>query len=317
MKYQDDPALRPQNLDEYIGQEELKNKLKIAIEAAKTRDDSLPSMCLAAGPGLGKTSLAYILGNEVGANTHIVSGPSLKKISDVAEVLMSIKKKDVLLIDEIHRLPINIEEVLYEVVEDFTLNIKSGGKPLYQTKLNKFSLVGCTTKLGKISAPLRDRFEIVHNFQPYTTDELVEILKNNIKKMSVDIKSEDLLESIAKRSRGTPRIANKFLKRIRDFAQARNDSTIDLECIEETFNMEGVDKNGLGVSDINYLRTIKEKYGGGPVGKNTLAKSLNIDDDTIEESIEPYLAQLGMVSFTSRGRQLTAKGWSYTNKENI
>lgn len=303
-------SLRPQSLDEYIGQARVKKQMRIFIEAAKSREESLDHVLLYGPPGLGKTTLAGIIASEMGTHMRVTSGPAIEKPGDLASILTGLKAGDVLFIDEIHRMQRQVEEVLYPAMEDFALDIiigKGPGAKSVRLDLPRFTLVGATTKAGSLSAPLRDRFGVVQRLELYTPEELTAIVKRSARILAIGIDDAGAVE-IAKRSRGTPRIANRLLKRVRDYAQTEGDGTIDLKTAQTALTLFEVDEKGLDNIDRLMLRTIAEKFDGGPVGLNTLAAAIGEDHNTIEEVYEPFLMQLGFVSRTPSGRVITAAG---------
>ena len=304
-------SLRPKTLSEYIGQEELKAMLKVYIEAARSRGEPLDHVLFYGPPGLGNTTLAGIIANEMGANLKVTSGPAIERPGELVAVLSGMKPGDVLFIDEIHRLNRQVEEVLYPAMEDFVVDIvlgKESGARSMRYKLPPFTLVGATTRAGMLTAPLRDRFGVVHHLEFYKPEELKTIVKRSAKVLGVEIEEDGAME-IASRSRGTPRLANRFLKRVRDFAQVRYDGVITREIADETLKILNVDSLGLDRTDRKLLRMIIENYGGGPVGLETLSAALGEDSGTMEDVCEPYLLQNGFLKRTPRGRMATEKAY--------
>ncbi len=313
-------TIRPDSIDEYIGQTEVKENLDIYIKAAKMRDESLDHVLLYGPPGLGKTTLAYIIANELGSNIKTASGPSIEKTGDLAAILSTLEEGDVLFIDEIHRIPKYIEEILYPAMEDFKLDIIVGSDSTSRNiriDLPPFTLVGATTRAGDLSSPLRDRFGIISKLKFYTEDELKEIVKRTGRVLNTQI-DEDAAYELARRSRGTPRIANRLFKRVRDFAYVMNNGIIDLEITKTALDRLKVDSLGLDDTDYNLLKSIIEKFNGGPVGIEAIASSIGEEQSTIEDVYEPYLLQIGLLKRTSRGRMVTEKAYKHLNikKEN-
>lgn len=299
--------LRPSSLDEYIGQTAIKENLKVFIEAAKSRNESLDHCLFYGPPGLGKTTLAGVIAAEMGVNIKVTSGPTIEKPGDMAAILNNLSDGDILFIDEIHRLNRQVEEVLYPAMEDFAIDIMIGkGQTARSIRLDlpHFTLVGATTRAGLLTAPLRDRFGVVNRLEYYTIDELKNIIIRSagVLKASID---KDGATELARRSRGTPRLANRLLKRVRDFAQVKYDGIITREVVDYSLDLLEVDKEGLDKNDRNILFTIIEKYGGGPVGLDTLAASLGEDAGTLEDVYEPYLIFNGFINRTPRGRMVT------------
>lgn len=301
-------SLRPQSLDEYIGQEKAKNNLKIYIEAAKSRGEALDHVLFYGPPGLGKTTLAGIIANEMGTHLKVTSGPAIEKPGEMAAILNNLQEGDVLFVDEIHRLNRQVEEVLYPAMEDYAIDImigKGASARSIRLDLPKFTLVGATTRAGLLSAPLRDRFGVIQHLEFYTPEELQTIIVQSAKKLEVEIEPEGAAE-LAKRSRGTPRLANRLLKRVRDFAQVKYDGVITKEVASFALDLLEVDRCGLDKNDRLILMTIIQKFGGGPVGLETLAAAVGEDSGTIEDVYEPYLVKNGFLNRTPKGRVATA-----------
>ncbi|WP_412676469.1 Holliday junction branch migration DNA helicase RuvB [Aneurinibacillus migulanus] len=310
-------SLRPRYLAEYIGQNQIKENLKIFIEAAKLRGEALDHVLLYGPPGLGKTTLSMIIANELDVNLRTTSGPAIERPGDLAAILTALSPGDVLFIDEIHRLPRSVEEVLYPAMEDFALDIvigKGPGAKSVRLDLPPFTLVGATTRAGMLSAPLRDRFGVVSRLEYYTTDELTYIVMRAAELFAVEIRGEGA-EEIARRSRGTPRIANRLLKRVRDFAQVQGDGVITGELACEALERIQVDRMGLDEIDHKLLLSIMDTFAGGPVGLDTLAATVSEEATTLEDVCEPYLMQIGFLQRTPRGRIATPHAYNYFGRE--
>ena len=306
-----DNTIRPETIEEYIGQSEVKENIKVFVEAAKIRNEALDHVLLYGPPGLGKTTLAFIIAHELGTKIKTASGPSIEKTGDLAAILSSLEPGDVLFIDEIHRMPRYIEEVLYPAMEDFSLDIivgSEGNTRNIKIDLPPFTLVGATTRAGDLSAPLRDRFGIISKLQFYTTEELTEIVKRTSRVLNMEI-DDDAAYELAKRSRGTPRIANRLFKRVRDFALVKGTGKIDLDITKESLERLHIDKIGLDKTDHDLLLAIINKFNGGPVGIEALSSSIGEEVTTIEDVYEPYLLQTGLLKRTSRGRMVTDKAY--------
>lgn len=306
-------SLRPQMLKDYIGQEKIKSNLKVYIDAAKSRGESLDHVLFYGPPGLGKTTLSCIIANEMGVNIKITSGPAIEKPGEIAAVLNNLQEGDVLFVDEIHRLNRQVEEVLYPAMEDFAIDImlgKDSSARSIRLDLPHFTLVGATTRAGLLTAPLRDRFGVVQKLEFYTPEELTTIIIRSAGVLQVEIDEEGARE-LAKRSRGTPRLANRLLKRVRDFAQVKYDGVITKEVADFALDILDVDKLGLDQNDRNILSAMIEKFSGGPVGLDTLAAALGEDAGTLEDVYEPYLMQLGFLTRTPRGRCVTRKAYEH------
>lgn len=308
-----DMTIRPVSLDEYVGQSEIKKNLGVFIKSSVMRGETLDHILLYGPPGLGKTTLAYIIANELGTNIKTASGPSIEKSGDLAAILSTLEEGDVLFIDEIHRIPRYIEEILYPAMEDFYLDIivgSDGSSRNIKINLPHFTLVGATTRAGDLSSPLRDRFGIISKLNFYTEDELYQIIKRTSRVLDTPI-TDDAARELAKRSRGTPRIANRLFKRVRDFALVYGDGIINKEILDNSLDRLKVDKTGLDDTDYNLLLAIVERFNGGPVGLEALASSIGEEASTIEDVYEPYLLQQGYLKRTARGRVVTDKTYEY------
>ena len=306
-------TLRPQHLEDFIGQSKVKDNLKVFIEAAKMRGEPLDHVLFYGPPGLGKTTLAGIIANELGVDIKITSGPAIERAGDLAAILTNLNDNDVLFIDEIHRLNRSVEEVLYSAMEDFALDIIIGKGPSARSirlDIAKFTLIGATTRAGSLSAPLRDRFGVINKFEVYEQEELAEIIRRSAMLLSLET-AQDALMEMARCSRGTPRVANRLLKRIRDFAQVKGNNRIDLNTTKEGLKALGVDELGLEKLDRDILLTIIERFGGGPVGIDTIAASIGEEKVTIEDAYEPYLIQSGLLYRTQKGRMVTEQGYRH------
>ena len=306
-------SLRPKRLEDYIGQERIRESLQISIQAARQRKESLDHILLYGPPGLGKTTLAGIIANEMGVNIRVTSGPAIEKPGEMAAVLNGLREGDILFVDEIHRLNKQVEEVLYPAMEDFVIDIIIGkGQDTRSIRLNlpRFTLIGATTRAGLLSAPLRDRFGEIHRLEFYTAAELSRIIRKSARKLQVEIDEQGAME-MARRSRGTPRLANRILRRVRDFAQVRYDGRISEEVANTALDLMEVDRMGLDRADRRFLMTLIELSNGGPAGVDTLAASIGEDAGTIEDLIEPYLLQNGFINRTPRGRMATARAYEH------
>ena len=308
-----DASVRPQRMADFIGQERVKENILIAIEAARSRGDSLDHVLLYGPPGLGKTSLAQIIANELGVSIKTSSGPLLERKGDLTAILTSLEAREVFFLDEIHRLLPAIEEILYPAMEDYRIDLVIGqgaGARIHPFQLNRFTLVGATTRAGLITAPLRSRFGIVHRLDYYRPPDLIEILRRSAQILSIALDAGGA-EEVACRSRGTPRVANRLLRRVRDFAEVRAQGRVTPEVAREALDRLGVDEHGLDEVDRNLMLTIIQKFAGGPVGLNTIAASLSEEEDAIEEIYEPYLMQMGLLDRTQRGRVATPLAYKH------
>ena len=310
-------GLRPQDLNEFVGQKEIKNNLDIFLSAAKKRGEPLDHVLLYGNPGLGKTTLAHVINNEMGAQIKVTSGPALEKVGDLAAILSNLSEGDVLFIDEIHRMNKSIEEVLYPAMEDYALDLVVGKGPTARTlrlNLDRFTIIGATTRISMLSSPLRDRFGVTYRLNFYENEDIGQIIDRSAKILGIEIDSM-ARDEIARRARRTPRIANRLLKRVRDFAEVRHDGNITETIAGQALNLLDIDQLGLDTVDRRVLTTIIEKFSGGPVGLSTLAAAIQEEIATLEEVYEPYLLQLGFLSRTPRGRTVTDAAYKHLKKD--
>jgi len=312
------PTLRPDRFDQYVGQSELIERLMIAVNASRERGEPIEHVLLHGPPGLGKTTLAHVLANEMGSRVHVTSGPALARGTDLVAALTGLEHGDVLFIDEIHRLPVAVEEFVYPAMEDYRIDVRVDSglhARTVQIRCKPFTLIGATTRAGLLSAPMRSRFGLTHHLRYYREDELRVILDRSCVVLGMERPEPGAMSVIAERSRGTPRIANRLLRRVRDYAQVRHNGRVTAGVVDEALALEGVDAIGLDELDRSYLGTIGRVYEGGPVGLETVAATMNEDAGTLEDVVEPYLLQLGFLARTRRGRMLTGRGASHLGIE--
>lgn len=304
-------ALRPRCLKDYVGQNLLKEKLLVAIQAAKERKDPVPHILLIGPPGLGKTTLANIIGKEYESSVASIMGPSVKSVADILELLKKLDHGGILFIDEVHSLDRKVEETLYSAMEDNQISVKIADNQLVKIKVNPFCLIGATTLPGKMTAPLRDRFDMQYTMQFYEDEELATIIAANAAKLGMKISDTESITDLAKRSRGTPRIANRLLKRVRDYAQVKNNNVVNKHVVRDSMNLEGIDENGLNSGDVKYLKTVFETFKGGPVGLDSISAAIQEDKNNVALFIEPFLMRKNLIIKDKRGRSISDQGLEY------
>lgn len=304
-------ALRPRCLKDYVGQNLLKEKLLVAIQAAKERKDPVPHILLIGPPGLGKTTLANIIGKEYESNVASIMGPSIKSVADILELLKKLDHGGILFIDEVHSLDRKVEETLYSAMEDNQISVKIADNQIVKIKVNPFCLIGATTLPGKMTAPLRDRFDMQYTMQFYEDEELATIIAANAVKLGMKISDTESITDLAKRSRGTPRIANRLLKRVRDYAQVKNNNVVNKHVVQDSMNLEGIDENGLNSGDVKYLKTVFETFKGGPVGLDSISAAIQEDKNNVAFFIEPFLMRKNLIIKDKRGRSISDQGLEY------